>query len=699
MEQKRTFKVTVHHQKYQEKPKRKDASEIRKTEKNSIEEVSIYQLAHIIGLGRTVLLGEHDLVHHLHTSKLSLKEQQVFGVDVDHGNFSLKELKQRLAELPIQYSMIYKTFSYDETYNRRWRILFLSSKKYYQAEDVQYISRYLTYALAKDFQNNLTWVEEIDTQSTDAGRMFFGGTLIEGEIHENFVDFDFVFDEALIQETNAFFNDISQIKNNPNERFTLSTGDVYEGNLIEHLEHQKKEKYILKEQDRKDKELQTFFLANTIKERLTQLDLSEIKHEFNYNERFDLINKIPLTYLLGVNYRQNFNCVLPHHVDRTPSANILYNADGYERYHCFGCMEKGHVLKTSNLLNMIFNKAYDEQKNVFETIQEVYALIGVDFKSDYQQIGQRVLENNLQLIKDLKNIEQGLDQRLSARNLKHFYLEFLELALQSLTFQPILIEQDKHSCSVFLSNRYLQRQLSAKGLTGTGCIASINKKINFLVTIGLIDKIDYNDLEDHIKEGYRKRLEKLQANKDPKFQRYVEALKQPDYYRIHELTPEALKSAFESIEHRRLHAGRSAGQTAKQAKALYGEERAREIYRQPTTNLNYNKKELRFLKEARKVLDQKLQTTSDDYQGYITEKELLSSIDKKNNHFNKKEKQRYSLVLLPVLMEEYGLIKRPINKLIRAYYNVPEKVTKMSHVMFSKEAWNEIQAEQNETAS
>lgn len=675
MMQMQRFNVTVHNKPYQTKPGQVEvASHIRRLSENTIQSVNIYELAAILGRGQSVVLGVHDLNHgeKKYTSKDTFLYQEVFSVDIDHGNFTFEELKQRLSELPFPHALIYKTFSYEETSNKRWRVVFLSDKRYTNREDVSYINRYLVYMMAKDFESHGSeWVEIIDRQSIDCSRINFGGKPAEVTPHQ-VAHLDVIFTpehvhavlefEAKLQNAIKSLSDerkgsgVNQTTKEQEKSLKMAKNEEFERKIIPHADD------VVKMSDQICSNLE--LLAYALPNKPDCLD---------FQRRYDFINELPLSMLLDVRVGQEFNCVLPDHHDKKPSANLMYATDGtqQERYHCFGCMEEGKVYKPFNLIATLFEAAYN--LTTYGTLQLIYEKLNIQLGSPYQRKVIAQLEHDVSFVDTLPE-DDPFYRKLDAKNLNGFYKAFMMLARQKVSYEPMVKDQECIDMVFFASNSYIQEYARKRwGLEGIKNISSVNRKINFLVALGVVEKVAYKDLKPMMREKSKAYIEKVRQEEakvlGPSPRRY------PDYYRLRFLTPKIIEQACRVMEFNKTHAGRSQGQSAKQAKGLYGEVRAKEIHLQ--SSMTYNKKEQRFLNESRPHIVEFLND-----RGYFTEKELLRKIDPKGNHFKMKDKQNLSLRLLPELLTEFKLVKVQNNKKYREYYQIPTKITGKHHVIF-----------------
>lgn len=194
-------KVTTHWKGYKKKPK--EVPYVRDMKFVKVETVDVKELAKIFASGRTIACGVHEPTPQMkkviqeqeglpkkqqerfYISSETFKEQQVFAVDIDDGNLTLEEIRNKMKNIDIPYAVIYKTFSYTED-DRRWRIVFVNDEVVYSEQDVKSIYTYLIWRLHSDTDKVYTDAElaEIDISGTDIARLTFGAKEVV-EVNEN----------------------------------------------------------------------------------------------------------------------------------------------------------------------------------------------------------------------------------------------------------------------------------------------------------------------------------------------------------------------------------------------------------------------------------------------------------------------------------------------------------------------------------
>lgn len=667
--------ITVHQETYPEKPTNYQCSQIRKPEQNTLQTVDVYQLAKLVARKHSFYLGEHNLHDPAQPdlSRATFLQQQAFAVDVDHGNFMLEEIQERLSSLPFKPCLIYKTYSYEEPYHRRWRIVFFADRFYTDPNDVTQINEYLIYVMAHDFrEHDAEWFKEIDTKATDCARIYFGGTGIALLQDVPPANFEFIFDDEIEEKVRFFKDDLKKAKKELKKGVEGAGGNNYTQDALGTLresENGQKELVLAEANDPKA-------LAQKIIENLETLSLilPNKPQVVDYYDCYDFINQLPLAMLLGVSVGQKFNCVLPHHQDADPSAHILWSLDGKQQqvYHCFGCMDPSDVHRTFSVVAHIFEAAFGY--TIKETLESIYTLLEIQLGSRYQQQVQKQLLHDVQWLEKL-DPEDPFNRLLTRRNIKGFYKAFLMLGMSKVSFASMKKDPKSPDLVFFASNSYLHDYLRTEwNLKGIANLSSVNKKINYLVRIGLLSKIAYEELSDSMLtrlEGYitqTKEREEAQMGKSYK--------RNPDYYQINFLTPDVIQRALTTEAYEKKHIARSVGQGKAQVTAMHGSARGKEIYRQSKEGLLPN--EQRFVKLSAKAAWQLLRQKS-----YFTEEELLKKVDPKGNYWKKAEKVHLSQKLLPYLARSFQLEKKRVSKALREQFNIPAKVTSYHHVIYT----------------
>lgn len=667
--------ITVHQEAYPEKPSRYQCTQIRKTDQNELREVDVYQLAKLVARKQSCYLGVHNLSDPQVTdiSKDTFLRQQAFAIDLDHGNFTLEDIHERLSVLPFKPCLIYKTFSHQEPHNRRWRIIFFADRCYTDRNDVKKINEYLIYVMGHDFRDyGYDWVPSLDTTGKDCSRICFAGTGIAHLQDVPPANFEFVFTDEVDKKVQSFLADLKNAKKELKEALEGEGGNsdtqTDSGTLKTAFSGQNE--VVLKEaNDQKA-------LAQKIIDNLETLSLilPNKAYAIDYYDCYEFINNLPLAMLLGVELEQKFNCVLPHHHDLEPSAHILLSVDGKNQhvYHCFGCMETSEVHRTFNVIAHIFEAAFGY--TLKQTLESIYTILDIQLGSRYQQKVQKQLMHAVQYLEKLEP-EDPFNKLLQARKIKGFYKAFLMLGMSKVSYASMKKGSENEDLVFFASNSYLHDYMRFEwNLKGISHLSSVNKKVNYLVRLGLLSKIDYEDLSDSMLtslEGYITQAKQREASETGK-----QYKRNPDYYQIHFLTPTIISKALKTEQAEKKHIVRSVGQGKAQVTAMHGAKRGKEIYRQSKEGLL--PEEQRFVKLSTKATRDLL-----TQKAYFTEDELLKKVDPKGNYWKKSEKVHLSQKLMPYLAHAFRLEKTRVTKALREQFDVPTKITSRHHIIYS----------------
>lgn len=672
------FQITTHWKEYSEKPSKSEVGYIRALEYNRVTTVTIPELAAILESGRTILGAVHDVknTNYLTTCRQTFISQQLFALDIDHANMSLEALKAKLATLPFNYCMIYKTFSFTED-NKRWRVLFLNDSPITTPEYVNFIYRYLIYSMAKNYTSEDAL--KIDTRGFDTARLTFGAKEVVEVNPGAICNFETILTRQVRDTVEMFFEQLKEDKKK-----------LSEATKTKLLKTQLEERQISLEEHQLSDVLNTNYgnslnsstcknandydiLYEIICDNLRNMSFHDDKPEsIDVNDAYFFVDNLEITDIIksdGFIPQINtlFNCILPGHVDNTPSAHIIHSLKNPSQqvYYCFGCMDN-HVYKTFDLIHLIFEEYHRLQGEVFtkwNTLNLIFSLLEIEIGSRFQLKVLKQLIHDKKYISKLKP-DSEFQKILARKRIKGFYLNLFDLAQEKVSYESLIKEDEKYSAVFIATNTYMSHYMTDRNLKG--CSSSgVNAKINWLVRMGLMDKIDYDDLTPSVQltlEEYKNKM--LLRESD-----YISAehLKKPCVYKLKFITNEVITNCVGNRDYEKRWSARAKGQGTKQTTALYGEKRSSEVYNQ--SKVTYSKKDKRYLEEANLAIKHLIET-----QRYFTEDELDKNIDKNRNYFTKKAKEKYRIKLLTELMKENNLIKKRCNKRYREIFGIPADV-------------------------
>lgn len=673
-----TFKTTIVNVKSKTKAECTNQAALMKICKNNqIQELTVAKMVNQLKDGYSFHPGIYDLNAGVYLSDKVWEGQQVFAADVDHANLSLEDLQQLLAKCPVPFNpaIIYESHS-SSSEEKKYRLVFIADKLISDVEDALKIQKYLVVLFGQDYAST----EKVDFSCVNSSRLFFG-TTAEKIVSCDDVQFDI---DALLNyiEENNLMSDYDQ---------------MWETNRPFHSKSNKQRKSTTKT-SKKNREV-----SNSNSERLTldelvtriEDNLKQLSEEQNfdgeildYHQGYEFINSLPLTKILGWELESLHCCIL--HDDHTPSAHIIKHSSGAEVYHCFGCMELDKVHGTFDVIHKIFNRRYKD--TLMATKERICELLGVELGSKYQRKAVKELEFARKHINKLADQKDTVASYLVTKKLLGFYFQMLNIGKDTVTFFPLTNDEER-CATFFISYSAILKECCKVGLAGCRNKQNIESKMNKLVTLGLIEKVDDVDVrEEFMKRTQlekRKRaqyllskctqeeieqhiLELCLKNEAELLDRVTDKVKRVTYYRIPFLTADLLEKATGIIEHDTKYRVKSNGKGVKQTALLRGHDVAKTVYQQ--TEMVLSKADAYFIREADKAIDMLIEK-----QGYFTEDQLLFKIDARSRYFKGENKHKIKKNLadkfLPYLIKSKKMTSISINKASRAKFNVDKKVT------------------------
>ena len=242
-----------------------------------------------------------------------------------------------------------------------------------------------------------------------------------------------------------------------------------------------------------------------MKELLVNIDISNVKHIrqkkgtdisiYNYidilvpqkppttfktdEEFYKFIDTIDLYNFLGVE-NKTFNCILPFHDDKRPSAGIIINEKGHFVYNCFGCGFKGGIIKLIEAISGC------TRYHAINFIKQVY---NIDLKTEWQKEQQAILEENIKYLtsgkmeEDYPTLWTYIKPRLDKLILLNVYAKNNIMSEDySISDYPIFFGSLNYFMKLFATN--------SKKTT--------NNTIQLFALLDLIDKVPLEDIPDKI---------------------------------------------------------------------------------------------------------------------------------------------------------------------------------------------------------
>lgn len=604
----------------------------------------------------------------------------LYAVDVDHGDFSLDELNQ-LIEVP--HAMIYKTFSYEENGNRRYRLLFIANRPPKDLNEWEHIQIALMYQFMHPYEG-----EEISKVKGKLDFSYGCSRLALGSVENGILfmeDQTFNVDELLLNNEFVIeqFQDLESLWKlelkrregeeideeewqTKKERTRRGRGSLSPELLLETPE-QKVDRLVLEliqslERVKKDP---TITLPDS-------LDVIEFEYWLNHHLPFSVLFPRP----------SQLNCLMPEHKDEHPSAAYLTHQElQCEVMVCRGCRT---TQTTYQFVTYLLSKKFGY--DFFSTTTFICEILGIKIGSEWQRQAIDQIRCNLAFLKQL-NQASDFKKWLVRSYLLGLYEELHVMALVKLPLQPFSsIESSQYPC-FFASHRYINKELRAKGIPGHKDADKTMEKINRLVEVGLIRKIPYRELT----EDARKETDKYR--KTIGYYEYVsygetitKTIRTPhiNFYSIVPLSPELVMSVVQLKTNNRKQGIREGGTSWSKMASVYGEERACEILPQAkqsrssqsktkktkTTKEKYIKKEQQFVHEMNQVIHQLL-----EQKGWFTLNELKVGINRRK--FNSNQKETYMKRFFHQQEVEAKIVfNKRISKDLRSKYNIPEEIKK-----------------------
>lgn len=416
--------------------------------------------------------------------------QQLFELDIENG-LTIDETIKLLDELNINYCGIYKSFSHTES-SHRFRVLFCVNNAITDLEERNKIQLTL-----------MSLVKGTDEKCKDYNRLFYGTNKEFAYINTNsYLDVDKLMDNHFTNEIGIKVNEMMSKKTNDNtataktnKRITINKNKKTNRSSNSHIEAisnldvKRMKLLIFQAKQREDydptvKEKHIFYSisgvktpplggqgGNAVGSDTPVVQLSSI------NEVYEYINEIDLGLYLNVNSDGTlFNCILPGHDDRTPSANIYKTNSGTPVYKCFGCDQCFTIIGITEKL------AKCSRKQAIEFIKKVYNIEYVE--SDWVK-----------------------DQKLSMMD-NVYYLESEEFRIQFPTLSSIIRNRKFHYQSLIVyfiqfvndGMKDQEKMIFYSGYDNLMKVCGLSDRKNFAKTLalfallGLLEKVDEEDI-------------------------------------------------------------------------------------------------------------------------------------------------------------------------------------------------------------
>lgn len=667
------FKTTINKKTFKQKPNSLEAGMIKLHENNEIITTDVFDLANRINQGHSFHASVLDYSLNTGVSKKTGEPQkglndtcftldtQLFAVDIDHANMSYELINSLMFTSNVKPAIVYKTMSYTDD-NKRWRVLFLANRPVKSKEEFEIVQKSLTWIFAKHLDAE-TFTEKVDFSCVDYSRLSFpccedGIVLVQDE----------TFDIDAFVKTN--------IENKTLDKLNEFKSVWKEAERSRNGEKSKVEKTKRKAKTNDKVTTDEYSeLAPTIFKNLADwgMDFNLGVTNIDIYDSFDFINQIPISYLIEQDLYTKFSCVLPHHRDSAPSANIVETNEGKERYYCFACCDDGHGLSTWDVIYEIIS--HELNYNDYDTLKAVVNALGIELGSEYQRGAKNILDYNFTMI-DRLGQEDELIKSLIRQGLLGTYTLLMNLTSTRLPLYPLTNNKDDKNPTVFLSTTFVTQYAKSNGLIGHGDRATVTRKINKLAKLGLIRKLAIDEIDAKTLQTTREyRLKAIEremkfmneeTSRELSKQRLAKE-KTINFITIYPLNRMLRKKALDTIEYNKKKGVRAKGFSMKQTLASSSKEKAEEVF--PQMKCELTKRDKLFIKYALKAVDELM-----NKQGYFTEKQIISAIDRKGKHFKKAEKETKFVQLEQIIKDERNIVTAYANKQHREALNIPTKI-------------------------
>lgn len=616
-------------------------------------------------------------------SSNSFIKSELFSVDIDHANYSLKQLEAVLEANNIKPLIIYKTQSSNtEGKGNRWRIVlhldrFITDKDEY-AEAINYVM----YLFIKDCDHTKV---KADTSGKDTARISYTAKnrskINVYEAGTNSVDTLL----QLAKETNS----TAKLK---------EFADIYKAHNSDDTEEEvKTTKSSSQPTVKKKKEVKLADDIESIAE-LVETNLRKLGKDKSLNlpksvdtsEAQLMINLLPLDRILGVKKETAFNCIF--HEDKTPSA-FVHDDNGQTWYKCFGC-DVAHT--TFFTVAYILNSVYNE--NMYQLEKRICGLLGVKHGTEYQQRVAELMDTNKEFIfRGLMNKDNELIELLAKNNCIHLLDALYSLAKMkcpTATFTFVDDIDGLYDAHIVVSQHYLHQMMNRLGIDGYKSRDTLIDNLKLLQMIGLVNLTPYEQLTEETLQWVNEMNNKSRLLYVNDFNRkiieselQVELLEEEftnlteiSCYHLTRLTPRKMKEALETLKKlqgwhvSKRHATRKVIQ-------LLDKEVADAVFNE-NTKTKYTKGESKFIKDSLALADSLL-----EQQGYFTKYDIINNVDKSRSVIkSKKEKEKLFSRYQSVLVKEKNLKRCKASSANRAKYKVSSstKLTSNDYIYVSK---------------
>lgn len=636
--------------------------------------------------------------------KESFLYQNVFMLDLDHGNFSREEVLKRSLVKP---SIIYQSYSSCEG-GRRWRVVYFADVTITEATNSERVNKLLTTPFMENLEDY--HAENVDLNAVDATRIFYCGKKEELYVDDKafFNPYDLLNDSKLkerhrlavdkvqpfkIQKRtrNALIKKAKEKKLITEEEYNtycnlkeskIATLERYNelndwGSKCEELIRSKLKDENQKRKHKKNKvETKSLEVNDSTGEVLEPVEfgsleelkatiMSNLSHfnptgikEMTYDEANRFLAKLPLHKLLGVRINQNFKCVF--HDDKSPSATVFDGKNGMSIYKCHS--ESCAVsLNTHSFLMLLMSSTSNGLRA--NNIQELLKPMKIKLvKNEFEIYAKLQLSDSSSYLSTLPD-NDPLKKRLMKNNLHELYYALVRYAHTLVTDEPLKKYGDEVVIHASLSE--LHKFMRNDKVRGTSNFTTFKDKLKFLGVIGLFVPVAHQDLKP---EYYHVAI-KNKKNESHKLK---------SFYQFPVFDIFSHDSILEKVRIYDESGAKLDHLTSTQILIVLGADEAKKNYVQ-------NKKADQLTNKQKKLLEQMINEANKlmEKQKFFTHEQLIRKVDTKCKLYpNKTARFNASVNLMILLKRELNVNEVNVNRANRKKYNIPEKFPSRDVVYF-----------------
>lgn len=639
--------------------------------------------------------------------KASFLFQNIFALDIDHGDFTQEELLNLSLVKP---NIIYQSYSSCPE-SKRWRIVYFANKTITNFEVAEKVNSLLMTPFLENLED--FHGENADIKTVDATRVFYSGKSEHLYIDEEsrFNPFDVLNDQTLQERYERIEPEIKELKSIKRKRNALAkkahekkliTDEEYNqylelkedkvatqvrydklNELAAHYEELIKSK--LKDEAKTQKteqveetsvntltgEILTDFEFDSLEEvrNVVMLNLSKVNTngitQMSYHDANLFISKLPLNDLLNVRLGQNFKCLF--HVEESPSASIFVGRDGKTIYKCHSgsC---GITFNTYTFLIHLVNM----DKNLLRrnSVQAILNPMGIKLiRNEFEVESKLQLADCAAFVGEIDD-KDPLKKRLIKKNLHELYFALIRYAHTLVTDEPL--KQCGEEVVIHASMMELYDYMRKNNVAGTSNFRVFAQKIKFLNYLGMFEVVKFQEL----KSKYHHIAIINKKEKNHKLKSYYQ------FPVVDEFVWDSILEKFMVYEN---SGAKFKDFSANQLTAVTNVSTSRNTFIQSKlTDLNNDELDTK----QSKLLNQLIKKANEliEKQKYFTEDQLIGAVDRNGKLYSTvKERKKASKHLILSVKNKLNLEQDTVKKSTRQTYNIPTRIADRKTIFISGE--------------